>query len=175
MKKRIILSSIVILVLSFIFHSAYKLIPSFITSIFFPVNESIWEHGKMTLSSFFVLTIIEKFLLKDETNTIYINFLASIICIVLTYILFTPIFLYILKTNDNLVITIIVYIICIITSIFIKEKYLKNEKNPYKERLSILGIMLIYIIYTFFTYNPLKKPIFYDYNENIYGIKSSTD
>lgn len=170
MKKRILVTSICILILSALFHSIYKMIPTFLTSIIFPVNESIWEHGKMILLSFIVWTVIEKTIFKDKGNTIYSNFSTAIICIILTYLIFTPIFLYILKAKDNLPVTIIIYFICILVSVFIKEKFIRKENDKTLETIGIIGFLTIYIVFGITTYKPLEKPIFYDYNEKIYGI-----
>jgi len=170
MKKRIILGTICILGLSFLFHSIYKKIPLFITSLIFPVNESIWEHGKMTLLSFIVWTLIEKYIFKDDTNVIYSNLITSIICIILTDIVFGLIFFYVLKTKDNLPVTIIIYTICIIISLFLKEKFIRKEKNINREYAAIIGYIMLILIFAFLTYYPIKLPIFYDFNKKIYGI-----
>ena len=168
--KKIILSTICILILGFIFHSVYNLIPNFITSIFFPVNESIWEHGKMIILSFLVLTIIEKILLKNEASGINNNFLTAVICTILTYIIFSFVYFFILKTNDNLPITILIYTICIIISLIIREKKLNKNKIINLEYFGILGFIIVFIAYGLLTYNPIKTPIFYDYHKNCYGI-----
>lgn len=168
MKNKIIKETIIIMILSILFHSIYKITPNIITSILFPVNESIFEHGKMILTSFMVYTIIEKYYLKCN-NTVTVNFLTSIICILLTYLIFTPIYLYILKTNDNLPLTIVIYTICLIVSIIIKNKYLNNQND----KIGIIGFIITYVLYMILTYYPIKAPIFYDYENKTYGIKSS--
>ena len=172
MKKKIVVSTIGIFILSFIFHNMYKWIPSMITSILFPVNESIWEHGKMIIMSFLSLAIIERFILKDYTDVFKSNFIAGIICIVLTYALFSPVFFFILKTKDNIFVTMIIYLICVLISIFIKEKYLRKERNIKIEFISLFAFATIIITYALLSYNPIKLPIFYDYNKEIYGIPS---
>ena len=52
------------IILSFVFHFVYDLIPNFVTSIFFPVNESIWEHMKLLYTSILVYGIIDYFLAR---------------------------------------------------------------------------------------------------------------
>ena len=145
--------------------------PNVLTSILFPVNESIWEHGKLILISFLLLYPIKRLIFKDNNNDMYNNIIAGIICIVLTYLIFTPIFLYVLKTNDNMVVTIGVYVVCIIISLIVREKLIKGF-----EKDDILGItfaMCLFIVFGILTYNPIKKPIFYDYKNKVYGIKNN--
>lgn len=168
-KKRIIIGSIIILGLSFLFHSVYEKFPSTLISYFFPVNESIWEHNKMIVLSFLVWAIIEKVFSKSGKSVIFLNLIAAILCIVLLNATFTPIYLYILKKKENLILTIILYAISIICSFIISEKFL-FEKNDKLEILSIVGYATIFIIMGILTYNPPHLPLFYDYKAEIYGI-----
>jgi len=165
MKKKIIISTIILFILSFLFHSAFK----YIKLPIFPVNESIWEHGKMIMLSFLFLTLFDKIYYKE--NNLFSNFISFLICIILDFIIFTIIFLYILKTKDNLFLTLLVYGICIIISLFIKEKYLKKYCSKKYNLYSIFCYVLITILFLVLTYYPLKQPLFYDYEKNLYGIE----
>lgn len=172
MKKRIIIDAIIVTLLSALLHGIYEMWPNVLTSILFPVNESIWEHGKLILIAFLLLYPINKLIFKETKNGLYSNVVTGIICIVLTYLIFTPIFLYILKTNDNMVVTIGIYVICIILSLIIREKFIRSPfENAY-----ILGLVFAIcalIIFGILTYNPIKKPIFYDYKNKVYGINNN--
>ncbi len=165
MKKKIIVSTIILFILSFLFHSAFK----YIKIPIFPVNESIWEHGKMIMLSYLVLTLIDKLIYKE--SNIFSNFISFIICMILDFVIFTPIFLYILKTHENMFITLLIYFICIIISLIIKEKYLKRFESKKNNYYSLFGYILITIVFLVLTYYPIELPIFYDYNKHIYGIK----
>ena len=172
MKKRIIVDTIILTLLSTLLHGVYEMCPNILTSILFPVNESIWEHGKLILISFLLLYPINKLIFKENKNGIYSNVITAIICIILTYLIFTPIFLYVLKTNDNMVVTITIYVLCIILSLIIREKFIAS---PF-EKDYVLGMvfaMCLLIIFGILTYNPIKKPIFYDYKNKVYGIKNN--
>ena len=50
--------------LCFLTHFLYNWFPNSLFSIFFPVNESIWEHMKMMTSSILIWSILEYFLYK---------------------------------------------------------------------------------------------------------------
>ena len=171
MIKKISISTICIMILSVLFHFMYKWFPCTLTSIFFPVNKSIWEHGKMIIMAFIFYILIEKFIFKENTNIIFSNLLACDTCIVLDFVIFTPIFLYIMKTKDNMIVTIGIYLLCIIISLIIKEKIYKKEKDDKKEIIAIICFVFMIIFFAVLSYHPIKLPIFYDYNKNIYGIK----
>ena len=52
LKKYKILSVFIIFLLMFPLHYVYDKFPNSLTSIFCPVNESIWEHLKLIFTSF---------------------------------------------------------------------------------------------------------------------------
>lgn len=55
---------IFIFLVSFIIHYMFDWYPSIITFMFFPVNESIWEHQKMIFMAYLMWGIVEYFILK---------------------------------------------------------------------------------------------------------------
>ncbi len=169
-KKRIIYGTLIVLVLSFIFHSVYDIFPNFFTSIFFPVNESIWEHNKIIVLSFLVLAIFEKLILKSGKSTFFINLISSIICILLLDLTFTPIYLYILNAQENFPLVIILYTLSIIVSIILSNKFML-ENNKKVEISSGLAFILIFIIFASLTYYPPKFALFYDFSASLYGIE----
>ena len=82
-KKRLkIISTILVILFSFLFHSIYDKFPNFITSLFFPVNESIWEHMKMVYLSYVAAYIIELIIIH-KTNMHSFNQKASIVISIL--------------------------------------------------------------------------------------------
>ena len=62
--KSKVISTITIFALCFVFHFVYDALPSPITAIFFPVNESIWEHIKMLFSAIIFNGLIDYFVMK---------------------------------------------------------------------------------------------------------------
>ena len=74
MKKIKIISIFIMFALSFLSHFAYETIPNFISSILFPVNESIWEHMKLLSTPVLLYMIIEYFV-RELSNK---NLLSSI-------------------------------------------------------------------------------------------------
>ena len=78
LKKVTIISIISIFLISFLSHNLYKWIPNNLIAIFFPVNESIWEHLKMAFTSTMIYSVIEYFILKNiKHNNFALSILAS--------------------------------------------------------------------------------------------------
>lgn len=168
-KKRILIGTLVILGLSFLFHSVYDKFPSTITSLLFPVNESIWEHNKMITLAFLVWTILEKIFHKSGKSTIFINLISLILCILILNTSFGIVYFYILKKKENLIITIIMYAISIILSFLLGERFL-IEENTKTETIGTVGFIFLFIMLGVLTYKPLELPLFYDYKHEAYGI-----
>lgn len=169
-KYKVLIGTVVILVLSFLFHSVYDKFPNGFTALFFPVNESIWEHNKMILLSFFVWSIIEKIIFKEKNGSLLVNFFGCLICIILLDATFTPIYLYILKKKENFLIVIILYTISIILGLLLSRKFIKDRDDSF-ENISLASFVTLFACLAILTYKPLKLPIFYDYSGNFYGIK----
>ena len=171
LKKWKAISVVIIFLLSALFHFIYDWFPSFFTSLFFPVNESIWEHNKIIVASFLLLAIVEKLYYKKRKKVIFAEAISSLICMILVMIIFTPIYLYILKTNDNMVVTLAIFIFPITVSQIVSYYLLKKDYNSKSEELGVILFAIFFLINIIFTYYPPNVAIFYDYTNNIYGLK----
>lgn len=165
-----IIGTIIALILPFPLHFLYDLIPNFVTSIFLPVNESIWEHMKILFGSIMISSVIQKIIViikKEKINNIcFSNFIAAISSIPIFLILFLPVY-YII--GENMIITIIIMFISIIISEVISYKII--NKNDFKlENKTIIFVVITYIIFGLLTYYPIKIDLFKDPQTNTYGI-----
>lgn len=172
LKKVIFISIILIFGLSFLSHNMYEWFPNKFTSIFFPVNESIWEHQKMAFTTIIFFSIVEYFLLKSEDRKNFLTaiIVSSLLTIILVISIFTPIY-YLMDKKDNLFITLLIYLFSIIIGQIVSYFILKSKKE-YK-LLNIVSLILIPIIFTIFgilTYYPIQNDLFYDNAEQKYGI-----
>lgn len=168
-----IIGTIIALILPFPLHFLYNLIPNFITSIFLPVNESIWEHMKILFGSIILSGIIQKIIVivkKEKINNIcFSNFIAALSSIPIFLILFLPVY-YII--GENMIVTIIIMFIAIIIAEIISYKIINI--NDFKlENKTIIFVIIVYIIFGLLTYNPIKIDLFRDPENNTYGIKES--
>lgn len=157
--------------LCFLFHFLYDWLPNSLFSIFFPVNESIWEHMKLIFSSYVFYGIFDYLLIK-KNNIKYNNFLIQlflvpIIGIILYLIVFIPIYN---KIGENMIISIGLLFIIIIIEQIISYFILQSKEIKYQNFIGIIGIILVYIIFGYLTYRPIENYIFYDTVKDKYGI-----
>lgn len=170
LKKTKIISTIIILALCFLFHFLYKWFPNPVFALFFPVNESIWEHMKIIFSSICFYGIID-YIILNKKNISFNNFIFNIwstatISVVIYLLIFIPIYN---NFGENMFISIgLMIIVIIISQIF---SYFILKSRPMKlDTLSLILIIISYIIFGYLTYNPVYNDIFLDTVDNVYGI-----
>ena len=173
MKKVKIIYVIFLFLLAFIWHFVYQLFPNFITSLFFPVNESIWEHLKIIYGTFVFGSIFEKYLLK-RFNIKYHNFNIEIFIkaffgVILYLIIYLPLYFII---GENIVVSIFLLLVIYIIMEIIGTKILKSPELNINV-LPILTIILGYFLFFILTYYPPHCFLFFDFRRLLYGIKCS--
>ena len=173
LKKIKILSVFGIFLLTSLFHFIYVWFPNSFTSIFFPVNESVWEHMKLLYTTIIVWSIMEYFLIKrfdiTANNFLLSTFMSAFLIIPIFLSLYLPIYF---NTNHSLPITLFIMFVAISIVEFIS--YFIQKRNDIKI-LNIISLFLIifgFIIFGYLTYFPLKNELFFDENEGKYGINT---
>lgn len=165
-----IIGIIIAFALCFPLHFLYDKFPNFLTSIFAPVNESIWEHMKILFGSIILSGIIQKVIImikKENYNNIcFSNFVAAISSIPIFLIMFLPVY-YII--GENMAVTIIIMLIAIIIAEIISY-IIMNQDDLRLENKTIFFVIIVYIIFTLLTYFPIKIDIFMDPKEMTFGI-----
>ena len=173
LKRSRIISTIGIFLLCFLFHFIYDWIPSYITAIFFPVNESIWEHMKLLFSAVVMYGIIDYIILqkfKIKYNNFFTNLFVTGISIIPIYLLmFLPVYY---KIGENMVITIGIMLISIIISQVISYYILKASDLDKLNIISLILIIMTYIVFAYLTYYPIKTELFFDTQEEKYGLNN---
>ena len=143
LKRTRIISTIGIFLLCFVFHFIYDWLPCTLTEIFFPVNESIWEHMKLLFSAVCFYGIID-YVILNKFNIKFNNFFTSLFVSALAIIISQVISYYILKTNDCDKLNIVSFIL----------------------------IIVCYILFAYLTYYPIKNELFFDTKEEKYGLNN---
>lgn len=177
--KIFIISCIGTILLGIFAHFAYNISTnSFLIGLFFPVNESIWEHLKLVLVPFTIFGITYSFILKNIKSTLN-NFWYYIATAIIISMLIIPISHYtykiIFKTVPDFV-NIIIYIVSMIISFYYLYRKLSMEhtspnlksKNP----TGILIITILYLLFIIFTIYPPKLELFKDPITETFGIYS---
>ncbi len=167
-KKYKIIGVFAVFLLCFLFHFMYEWIPNIITSLFFPVNESIWEHMKLLFIPYVFYLIIEYFILHKKENNFYIQlFFVPIIGILIYLTIFLPIYNII---GENMFVSLTILFITIVIEEFISYKLATYEEIKYQGVIGIVGVFPIFNIFVYLTYFPNKTYLFYDTVKHIYGI-----
>ena len=171
-KKTInIIGILVIFSLGFLIHAFYSWFPCFLSVIFFPINESIFEHIKMIFTSYIIWIIIKYFLLKKnsivENNYLFKELITTFIEIIIFLIIYIPVHN---NTVESLSITLLIYLITIAISQYIN--YFIEFKKDYKylKILSTVVIVITYVISTYLAYKPPINSFFIDSTNNSYGL-----
>lgn len=170
--KRIkIISIIVVFLLAFPLHFLYDWWPNTFTAIFFPVNESIWEHMKLLFDGFLLCGILEFILLKHFDLHIH-NFLFSIFAgaffsIILYLIFYLPLYY---TFGESMFLNLSIMLISIIIIELLQLWIWKQSSISYLDYPSIVMMIASYILFAYLTFYPPKVDLFYDKMEEKYGI-----
>lgn len=169
-KKIKIISIFIIFLLCFPLHFLYNLLPNSLFSIFVPVNESIWEHMKLIYTSYLIYGIIDYFWLKKENdlnNFLFQLFIVPLMGIVLYLIIYIPINNII---GENMIFSILLLFLVIVAEQLISYYLLNKENFKYQKIIGIIGIIAVYILFGYLTYNPVENYLFFDKEASKYGI-----
>ena len=171
MKREKIISIFLIFGLCFLTHFIYDILPCTLTAIFFPVNESIWEHMKMLFTTIILYHALESiyFHVKEiKKENLWISaFVSALISIPIYLVMFLPIYY---SIGENMVITFIILFITIAIVECINYKILEMDSIPYNSMISFILIIISYIVFAYLTYNPPKTDLFFDTEKEKYGI-----
>lgn len=169
-KKWKIISPFIIFGLCSVFHFVYQLTPNIITSFFFPVNESIFEHMKLIYTSILIFSLIESFVIKKKNWVVFnigINpFISGIVNIISFLIIYLPIRIIL---YENMIITFTILFISNIITSFISYRLLLS-KQIIDNKLGLFITLLMYIPFIYLTYYPPHTEFFYDTKDELYGI-----
>jgi len=162
-----------VFLLCFPFHFMYDWFPNTLFSIFFPVNESIFEHMKMLFSASILYGIIDYFLLnlfhQKKANFLVCLFFSSTISIPIFLIIYLPFYYWI---GEDMVLNISILFLSIIISQLISCFILNCKDFKNLNIVSIVGIILVYIVFGLLTYYPPINDLFLDPVHDKYGINT---
>lgn len=170
MKKIKVINVIFLFLLSFLWHFMYDLIPCNFIALFFPVNESIWEHMKiiyycLLLSSVLEFILCHKF--KIKISNFYISTMVkSLIGVIFYLIVFVPIYKLI---GESMFVSIGLMLLIYILMEFISYRILQSEEL----NINILPVIIIglgIILFIILTFYPLHNFLFFDNVKFGYGI-----
>lgn len=170
-KKTICIDTLLIFILCFITHFLYTLFPNPIFAIFFPVNESIWEHMKMLYSTILLYGVFKWIFLyikKIKTVNFLIKiFIEAFLAIPIYLLLFLPIYS---MFGEHMWISISLLLITIFIVEIIDFKILTKKNLKYQVPIGLTCITIGFIIMGYLTYYPPRMHLFLDTQNEKYGI-----
>ena len=149
-----ICSIIIIFNLSFLVQNIYKWFPSFITSLLFPINDSIWQFNKVIIISFLIWSVFEKVTIrkKHDLNTCTSGLISALTCAFLFMLIYSPIYFYFFNQVHHLFLMFLIYFICIVICVLVNYQLLKRKYNSELEKKIILAWLLVVVINAILTY-----------------------
>lgn len=172
LKKIKIINLFVAFILCFPLHFLYEMLPNTLFSIILPVNESIWEHLKLILTSYVLAGTIDFILLKKYTkvnNFLLQLFISPLLSIIIFLIIYLPLYNIF---GEVLILNIVLLFLIIIVEEIISYYILNLKEIKHQGIIGIVGIISLYIIFGYLTYNPLINYVFFDTHNNKYGINT---
>lgn len=173
-KKSIYKLSFILLpfILAIPFHFLYEYIPFPLFATYLPVNESVFEHTKLTFTPIIITFIIFSILRRKNINTeralssLIISISVSLVTMLTTYYIY-----HIFTDKDLTLINILSLLISTslgqLLSIYTYKKGIKWSKE-----ISIYSLLTMTVIFLIFTVNPPLLPFFYDKMSGVYGINN---
>lgn len=160
LKKKTV-AFLVIGILGTVFHFLYALTnENFIAGLFFPVNESVFEHLKLLFYPTVLFSLFEYFTAEEKSE----NYWPAVVQSYLWGIGVILVLFYTLSgiTGSDLgFINILIYWFAVFVSVRKKEVYVyENEYSKSAFYLSLLFILLSALAFAYFTVKPLNLGIF---------------
>jgi hypothetical protein len=134
-----------------------------------PVNESVFEHLKMTFWPTLLWAVISYGFLKSTANIFVIAKAAALVTMPLAILAlfygYTAVF------EESVIIDILIFLAAVAVGQYVNYLILKSNSLPsWLTGLSALLIITLGVQYALFTFYPPHNPLFIDTNTNAYGI-----
>lgn len=173
--KVIILGAVIIFFISILFHFLYDLTGgSNIAAIFFPVNESIFEHLKLCLYPTILYWLITFLLFKKDYRLNFHKWITGMTFSIVASILYILCQYYVLKYALNIsgfIFDILAIVIgLILGQILGCHIYNRGTKSTGIFIFCIILILLTAIFFANLTFYPPELPLFLDGPSGTYGI-----
>ncbi|MBE6047503.1 MAG: hypothetical protein E7213_03680 [Clostridium sp.] len=174
--KVIIGGSIAIFIIATLFHFIFDLCSSCeILGIFFPVNESIFEHLKLSFYPTIVYWIVIFLIFNRDYKLNKYKWFTGMTFSIFTCILFVVCYYYVFHYALNISIKILDILSLLVGSLFGQmlgcHVYNKSSAQKFSLIICIMILILTAVFFANFTFYPPKLPLFLDISNGTYGIK----
>ena len=170
-----ILEIIIISILGTLFHFTYDFSKhNKIVALFSAVNESTWEHIKISLSAVFICSIVDGFIYGSNPNYFIAKFISLLIVIVLMPLIFYT-YTNITKKPVLFVDITSFYIVIVCSQLMFNYILNLNSLSYLYSYIGTIGVFIIFGFYMVLTLFPIKNYLFKDPITNKYGIKGHSE
>lgn len=172
MKKKIIKALFILLpfLLAFPFHFVYQYIKFPLFAIYFPVNESVFEHTKLIFTPLIITYLI--YILIYHRNINKTQFLSELLISILAGVTSMLTLYYTFKLivrKEVMFLSILSLFLATIISQLISI-YMHKRNIRFSKEISIFSLITITFLYIIFTTNPPNLEFFYDSYNNVLGL-----
>ena len=155
-----IIATIICITLGVVLHFTYEWSnQNTIVGLFSAVNESTWEHLKLTFYPMVLMAIIGYFIIGDKSK----NYWTAQTVGIISAIIFTIVFFYtytgIIGTNFAWL-NIATFVMAIIFGEYVTYKLLISEKRYNAEVISIIFLIILFLSFVLYTFYPPSIAVF---------------
>lgn len=169
-----IITVIICIILGTLLHFTYEWSgENIIVGLFSAVNESTWEHLKLIFFPMILMAIIGYFVIGNKSYNYWLAQALGIIIAMIFIIVFFYTYTGVLGIN-NAIINIASFIIAVILGQYISFRLLKAIKIYNAETVSIFFLIILFLSFILYTFDPPKIPLFKDPINGTYGILDET-
>lgn len=171
LKKLIYINTIGTFLLCFLTHFLYTWFPNPFFALFFPVNESIWEHMKMLYTSILLFGVIEFIIIQkcsiSNHNFLLSLFLKACVSIPIYLLFYLPLYY---TFGEHMPVTLILLFLVFFLLSWMGYKMQSVQEIKYQSKIAFFLIIVGYIVLGYLTYKPPHIHLFLDTEEEKYGI-----
>jgi hypothetical protein len=137
---------------------------------FSAVDEAVWEHLKLAFWPSLFWMLIELYPLRRTVS----NFFAAKAIGTYVMVIFIPVvfYSYTAFTGESIFpVDITAFVVAVVIGQIVSYKLMRREKlSKFADRISIVALILLAVIFVVFTFYPPHLPIFQDPNTGQYGV-----
>jgi len=165
-----IITVIISVILGTLFHFTYEWSgENILIGLFSAINESTWEHLKLAFYPIILMAIIGYFFIGKKSN----NYWFAQAFGILTAFVYTIVFFYtytgIIGTNFT-VVNIGTFVVAILLGSYVTYKFLVSRRTYNAELVSIIFILILFLSFLLYTFNPPQIELFKDPITGQYGL-----
>ena len=156
-----------VILMGFLFHNAFELFNrSAIAAVFFPVNESVWEHLKLGVWPVLLTGLVEYTANKASSNLLHTLLLRILVIngtVLIVFYTYTSVI-----SDPILLVDIMSFVVGVILGQGLAIRINRMEPFLYNW-MSFLLLLLVVLIFAWFSFETPEYPIFRDGRTGHYG------